>query len=125
MANIVKTNRKVRSIGISECVIYLQTLNNNFRATVCTFTGNVLHTASAGKFVKGSKKSTPFAANITVEDVATWCKDHGITTVHVRIRGPVNEMAIRVLSGKLAIKSIRNITNLPHAGCKPRKKPRK
>lgn len=122
------TRVKVKNLKQPECVLYLQSLNNNFRLTLCDFKGNVLRQETAGRMFKGTKKSTPHAANVTAENMARWSKDRGVASLHTRIKGVGigPEMALRTICNKgLAVKSVKNITSVPHGGCKPRKRPRK
>lgn len=107
---------------------YIQATFNN---TIVTFTdqqGNVVTWASAGSSgFKGSRKSTPYAAQIAAQNAAKQALDHGVREVDVYVKGPGpgREAAIRSLQGVgLKVKSITDITPLPHNGCRPRKKRR-
>jgi small subunit ribosomal protein S11 len=87
--------------------------------------GNTVSWASAGGLgFKGAKKSTPFAAQSTAETAANRAKDYGLKDIHVFVKGPGvgRESAIRSLGNLgLRVKSIRDITPIPHNGCRPRK----
>jgi small subunit ribosomal protein S11 len=103
----------------------------SFNNTVITFAdheGNVLTWSSAGRIgFKGSRKGTPFAAQLAASDAATTAKDHGVRTVDVRVTGPGagRESAIRAIQANgIDIKSIKDTTPIPHNGCRPRKRRR-
>jgi small subunit ribosomal protein S11 len=106
-------------------------INCGFNNTIITITdpaGNTLAWSSAGlKGFKGSKKSTPFAAQVAAEDAGRKAQEHGVTTVSVRVAGPGagRETAIRALQGSgLKITQIRDVTPMPHNGCQPPKRRR-
>jgi small subunit ribosomal protein S11 len=118
-----KIKRKVTS-GIAHVV-------SSFNNTIITITdenGNALAWSSAGhKGFKGSRKSTPFAAQIAAEDVGTKAKEYGLKTLRVEISGPGSgrESALRSLqSVGYIITSIKDVTPIPHNGCRPRKRRR-
>ena len=121
MANI---KRKVKKTVI-EGNVYIQASFNN---TIITFTdlyGNTISWASAGGLgFRGAKKSTPYAAQTTCETAAKKSMDFGLKEVNVYVKGPGlgRESAIRTL-GVLGLKvlSIRDVTPIPHNGCRPRK----
>lgn len=96
--------------------------------TIVDLQGNVLAWSSAGlKGFSGSKQSTPYAAQIAAEDAAKKAQEHGVKTVDVQVKGPGSgrETAIRALhSSGLVISSIRDITPIPHNGCRPPKRRR-
>ena len=102
-----------------------------FNNTIITFTdptGNVIATGSAGVAgFKGSRKGTAFAAQRAAEDAARAAMEHGLQTVDVRVKGPGSgrEAAIRSLqTAGLTVTSIRDITPIPHNGCRPPKRRR-
>ncbi|MDX1501431.1 MAG: 30S ribosomal protein S11 [Thermoanaerobaculia bacterium] len=101
---------------------------NNTQITIADAEGNVLAWSSAGRIgFKGSRKGTPFAAQMAAKNAATLARDAGMRTVDVQVKGPGGgrESAIRALSaGGLNVKSIRDITPIPHNGCRPRKRRR-
>lgn len=106
----------------------LSTFNNTI-ITISDATGNVVASSSAGaRGFKGSKKSTPYAAQLTAEHVAKKAVDElGMKTVGVRVNGPGTgkESAVRALSAAgLTLTSIKDITPIPHNGCRPRKRRR-
>ncbi len=119
-----KKNKKVVSSGIA-CVTC------SFNNTIITFTdkqGNVIGWSSSGaNSFRGAKKSTPFAATQVVETAYSNVKDYGLKEVDVHVKGPGvgRESAIRALASVgLKIKSIVDITPIPHNGCRPRKQRR-
>jgi len=101
---------------------------NNTIITITDQSGNAVSWSSAGlKGFRGSKKSTPFAAQVAAEDAGRKAQDHGVSTVSVRISGPGagRETAIRALqSTGIRITSIRDVTPMPHNGCQPPKRRR-
>jgi small subunit ribosomal protein S11 len=90
--------------------------------------GNVLSWSSAGRIgFKGSRKGTPFAAQVAAQSAGNQAKDMGMRSVDVQVRGPGSgrESAIRALQASgIDIKSIRDVTPIPHNGCRPRKRRR-
>ena len=108
--------------------IYIYSTFNNTLITVTDNEGNVLNSGSAGTAgFKGSRKGTAFAAQRAAEDIAKAGVDQGLKQVDVFIKGPGQgrESAIRALTGiVLTIKSIRDITPIPHNGCRPPKRRR-
>jgi small subunit ribosomal protein S11 len=98
---------------------------NNTIVTLSDVGGNVLGWSSAGELgFKGSRKSTPFAAQTTAETAAQKAIDYGLREVHVFVKGPGvgRESAVRSLGALgLKVKSIRDVTPIPHNGCRPRK----
>ena len=106
-------------------------VNATFNNTMITITdpqGNALCWASAGKMgFKGSRKSTPYAAQLAAEDAAKCALEHGMKTIEVNVSGPGSgrESALRALQAAgLQITVIRDTTPIPHNGCRPRKKRR-
>lgn len=101
-----------------------------FNNTIITFTdmkGNVISWASAGAHFKGSRKSTPFAAQIAAEGAARTAKDNGMRTVGVFVKGPGSgrEAAMRAISAAgMKVSFIRDVTPIPHNGCRPPKRRR-
>jgi small subunit ribosomal protein S11 len=123
-ARVKKKDRKNITTGVA----HVNATFNNIIITVTDVQGNTISTSSAGeKGFKGSRKSTPFAAQVTAEDVAKKAMDHGLVTVEVEIKGPGSgrESALRALQAAgLNITSIRDITPIPHNGCRPPKRRR-
>ena len=107
---------------------YLQATFNNTIITITDMAGNAVVWGSAGKAgFKGSKKSTPFAATVAAEQAAREAIGIGMKRVHVRVQGPGSgrESAMQALAAAgLAIRSIRDVTPIPHNGCRPPKKRR-
>jgi small subunit ribosomal protein S11 len=107
---------------------YVQSTFNNTLITLTDPTGAVLSWGSAGQAgFKGSRKSTPYAAQMAAEAAARRAMEHGLRTVEVYVKGPGSgrEAAIRALqSAGLSIMSIRDVTPIPHNGCRPPKRRR-
>lgn len=107
---------------------YVQSTFNNTLVTLTDPNGNVIAWSSAGTAgFKGSRKSTPYAAQLAAEQAAKKAMDHGMRQVDVFVRGPGSgrEAAIRSLQGAgLSILSIRDVTPIPHNGCRPPKRRR-
>jgi small subunit ribosomal protein S11 len=122
-----KGKKKVKK-NIPVGVAHIQTTFNNTIITISDTQGNVISWSSAGtRGFKGSKKSTPFAAQMASEDAARKAMDHGVGTVSVCVSGPGGgrESAIRALQAAgLRITSIRDVTPVPHNGCRPPKRRR-
>jgi small subunit ribosomal protein S11 len=123
-ARTKRTKKQVESEGIA----HIKATFNNTLITITNLNGDVVTWGSAGKAgFKGSKKSTPFAATVSAEQVGREAFNLGVRRVHVRLQGPGSgrESAIQALSAAgLQIKSIRDITPIPHNGCRPPKKRR-
>ncbi|MGP1418946.1 MAG: 30S ribosomal protein S11 [Sphaerochaetaceae bacterium] len=121
MAN---AKRKVKKT-VYEGNVYIQATFNNTIITVTDLTGNAVSWSSAGGLgFRGAKKSTPYAAQTTCETAAKKAMDFGLREVNVFVKGPGQgrESAIRSLGTLgLVVKSIRDVTPIPHNGCRPRK----
>lgn len=119
-----KKNRKNVPIAVAHI---LATFNNTF-VTITDLQGNTVAWSSAGILgFKGSRKSTPYAAQVTAEDAAKKAQEHGVKTISVEIKGPGSgrESAIRALmSIGFVITAIKDITPVAHNGCRPPKKRR-
>ena len=119
--------KKVRK-NIAKGVAHIKASFNNTVVTIADMQGNVLCWDTAGSIgYKGSRKSTPFAAQRAAENCAQKAKKHGITEVEVKVKGPGSgrESAIRALKASgVEIRSIEDVTPLPHNGCRPKKKRR-
>jgi len=119
-----KAKRHVEAEGIA----FIQASFNNTIITITDMAGNAIVWGSAGKAgFKGSKKSTPFAATVAAEQAAKEAMGLGMRRVHVRVQGPGSgrESAMQALAAAgLGIRSIRDITPIPHNGCRPPKKRR-
>ena len=123
----VVRKRKVRK-NIAKGVAHIHSTINNTIVTICDEAGNAIAWSSAGAIgYKGSRKSTPFAAQQTAEAAAKAAVDHGMKTVDVNVKGPGpgRDSAVRSLqTAGLTITSINDVTPIPHNGCRPPKRPR-
>ena len=119
--------KKVKK-NILNGIAYVQSTFNNTIISIADTNGNVISWASAGqKGFKGSRKSTPYAAQIAAEDAAKKAQEHGVKTIEVEIQGPGSgrESALRALSAiGLIVTSIRDVTPMAHNGCRPPKRRR-
>lgn len=119
--------RRVRR-HVSRGIAHIKASFNNTLITITDLNGDVLCQASAGTMgFKGTRKSTPFAAQRAVEQAAHAAKKYGLVEVEVRVKGPGSgrDAAITALqSSGLRIHSIEDVTPLPHNGCRPKKKRR-
>lgn len=122
-----QTKRKVKK-NIPLGVVHIQATFNNTVVTVTDPVGNVVSWSSSGVLrFKGSRKSTPFAAQLVAEDAARKAMEHGMKAVGVFVKGPGTgrESALRAISNTgLRITHIRDVTPIPHNGCRPPKKRR-
>jgi small subunit ribosomal protein S11 len=122
-----KLKRKERKNVIAG-VAHVNSTFNNTLVTITDSQGNVISWSSAGTMgFKGSRKSTPFAAQMAAEDAGRKAQEHGMREIEVLVRGPGSgqESALRGLSAVgFAIRSISNITPVPHNGCRPPKRRR-
>lgn len=122
-----RTRRRERK-NVPVGLAYIRSTFNNATITLTDPSGNVLAWASAGTVgFKGSRKSTPYAAGLAAEEAARRAMEHGLRQVDVRIKGPGSgrEAAIRSLQAAgLQVTSIRDVTPIPHNGCRPRKRRR-
>lgn len=127
---VKKTVRKKRRErkNIERGQAHIQSTFNNTLVTLTDLSGNALSWASAGSLgFKGSRKSTPFAAQMAAEDAAKSAMEHGLKMVEVYVKGPGSgrEAAIRALqTAGLEINMIKDITPIPHNGCRPPKRRR-
>lgn len=123
----VSRKRKVRK-NIAKGVAHIHSTFNNTIVTISDENGNAIAWSSAGALgYKGSRKSTPFAAQQAAEAAAKAAVDHGMKTVEVNVKGPGpgREAAVRSLQvAGLEITSINDVTPIPHNGCRPPKRPR-
>lgn len=122
---MAKAKKRKDKNTVFEGKVYIQATFNNTIVTVTDMKGSAVSWCSAGTLgFKGAKKSTPYAAQTTAENAASKAMDHGLQEVHVLVKGPGvgRESAIRSLGNLgLKVKSIRDITPIPHNGCRPRK----
>jgi small subunit ribosomal protein S11 len=125
---MAKQGKKRVKKNVQTGVAHILATFNNTIVTITDVSGNAVAWCTPGtKGYKGSKKSTPFAASVAAEDAAAKAKEHGMKTVSVLVKGPGSgrEAAIRALStAGLRISMIRDITPIPHNGCRPRKRRR-
>lgn len=124
-----KTSRKRRvRKNIARGIAHIHSTFNNTIITISDEQGNVLAWSSAGALgYKGSRKSTPYAAQMASEAAAKAAVDHGMKTVEVSVKGPGpgRESAVRALQvAGLEISVINDVTPVPHNGCRPPKRPR-
>ncbi|MCX5856501.1 MAG: 30S ribosomal protein S11 [Deltaproteobacteria bacterium] len=123
-----KTGKRKEKKNITEGVAHIQSTFNNTIVTITDMGGNVIAWASAGmQGFKGSRKSTPFAAQMAAEDAVKKAKEHGLRSVQVYVKGPGSgrESALRSLQlAGLNISLIRDVTPIPHNGCRPPKRRR-
>ena len=124
-----KTVRKKRvKKNIATGVAHVHSTFNNTIVTITDEAGNVVSWSSAGALgYKGSRKSTPYAAQMVSEAAGKTAMDHGMKKVEVNVKGPGpgREAAVRALSSAgLTITAINDVTPIPHNGCRPSKKPR-
>lgn len=130
MANAKKGARpkRARKSVDAEGIAHITATFNNTVVAITDMSGNVVVWGSAGKSgFKGSKKSTPFAATVATEQCAREAVSLGVRRVHVRVQGPGSgrESAIQALAAAgLQVRSIRDVTPIPHNGCRPPKKRR-
>ena len=127
MAEKKKTKQKIKK-KIFNGVAHIVSSFNNTIITISDQEGNTLAWSSAGlNNFKGSRKSTPFAAQVAAQDAGNKAKEHGIKNLRVEVSGPGSgrESALRSLqSVGYVITSIKDVTPIPHNGCKPRKRRR-
>jgi len=127
-----RPKRKVRKKKVRKEIgfglAYIQSTFNNTIISIADQQGNTVCWASAGTVgFKGARKGTPFAAQLAAKEVSNKAKEYGVRYVDVRIKGPGagRESAIRALQGAgLEIKSIKDVTPIPHNGCRVRKRRR-
>ncbi|MBA2407156.1 MAG: 30S ribosomal protein S11 [Chitinophagales bacterium] len=128
MAEAKKTAKKRTIKAEPEGHVHIQASFNNIIITFTNKTGQVISWASAGKVgFKGSKKNTPYAAQVAAQNAAKVAHDAGMRKVEVFVKGPGSgrESAIRSISSSgIDVSLIRDITPLPHNGCRPPKKRR-
>ena len=123
-----KSFKKKEKRVVHTGVVHIQATFNNTIVTITDQTGNVLSWKSSGSLgFRGSRKGTPFAAQQAAMNAANMARDHGVRAVDVRVSGPGSgrESAIRALAAAgIEVKSIRDVTPMPHNGCRPAKKRR-
>ena len=126
----IKKIKKVKNIkkNITSGIAYVQATFNNTIISITDDSGNVIAWSSAGsKGFKGSRKSTPYAAQLAADSAATKAQQHGLKTLTVKLKGPGSgrETALRALQSRgFKILSIKDVTPMPHNGARPPKKRR-
>ena len=127
MAKRTRTKKKEKK-NIQNGVVHIQSTFNNTIITITDQTGNVVAWSSAGtQGFKGSRKSTPFAAQMAASDAAKKAMEHGMKTVEVYVKGPGpgRESALRALQAAgFNVTMIKDVTPIPHNGCRPPKRRR-
>ena len=126
-AEKTRVRRRERK-NISSGVAHVNSTFNNTLITISDAQGNALSWSSAGTMgFKGSRKSTPYAAQVGAEDAAKKAMEHGVKTLEVHVRGPGSgrESALRAFQAAgFTVTSIRDVTPIPHNGCRPPKRRR-
>ena len=122
-----RTRKKERK-NITSGVAHVAATFNNTMITITDAQGNTISWSSAGAMgFKGSRKSTPYAAQVAAEDAGRKAAEHGMRTLEVEVSGPGSgrESALRALQAAgFTVTSIRDVTSIPHTGCRPRKRRR-
>ena len=128
MSNENTRVRRRERKNITSGVAHVNSTFNNTLITITDAQGNAISWSSAGSMgLKGSRKSTPYAAQVAAEDAGRKAIDHGVKTLEVNVRGPGSgrESALRALQAAgFTITSIRDVTPIPHNGCRPPKRRR-
>lgn len=128
MARKVVRGKKKEKKHIESGAAHIRSTFNNTIVTISDINGNAISWASAGGLgFRGSRKSTPFAAQMAAEQAAKAAMEHGLRTVEVYVKGPGagREAAIRALQAAgLEVNSIKDVTPIPHNGCRPPKRRR-
>ena len=123
-----RKGKKKTKKNIQTGIVYIQSTFNNTIITIADVSGNVISWSSAGaRGFKGSRKSTPFAAQVAAGDAAAKAMEHGLKNVSVMVTGPGagRESALRALAAAgLKVTLIRDVTPIPHNGCRPPKRRR-
>ncbi|HIB22522.1 MAG TPA: 30S ribosomal protein S11 [Rhodospirillales bacterium] len=122
-----RTRRREKK-NISSGVAHVNATFNNTLVTITDAQGNAISWSSAGsQGFRGSRKSTPYAAQVAAEDAGRKAQEHGMTNLEIEVKGPGSgrESALRALQAVgFIITSIRDVTPIPHNGCRPRKRRR-
>jgi len=128
LAKNVRSNKRKEKKHVESGAAHIRSTFNNTIVTISDPKGNALSWASAGEMgFRGSRKSTPFAAQMAAEEATKAAMEHGLKTVEVYVKGPGSgrEAAIRALQAAgLEITMIKDITPIPHNGCRPPKRRR-
>jgi small subunit ribosomal protein S11 len=127
MAKKTRIKKKVKK-NVANGVVHIQSTFNNTIVTITDTVGNVVAWSSAGvQGFKGSRKSTPFAAQLAAQDAAKKAMEHGMRNVEVYVKGPGpgRESALRALQATgFSVVLIKDVTPIPHNGCRPPKRRR-
>jgi small subunit ribosomal protein S11 len=127
-AKKTSTRRRRERKNIDRGAVHIQSTFNNTIVTITDVQGNAISWASSGELgFRGSRKSTPFAAQTAAETAAKAAMEHGLKSVEVFVKGPGSgrEAAIRALQGAgLEVSMIKDVTPIPHNGCRPPKRRR-
>ena len=128
MAKQLKSRKKKEKKNIAKGIAHIQSTFNNTIITITDLSGNVIAWSSAGsRAFKGSRKGTPFAAQIAADKVLETAESYGIQTIDIKVKGPGpgRDSAIKTVANtNFKVLSIRDITPIPHNGCRPKKKRR-
>lgn len=128
MAKPAQKTRKRERKNIASGVAHINASFNNTMITITDAQGNTIAWSSAGsQGFKGSRKSTPYAAQVAGEDAGKKAQEHGMKTLEVEVKGPGSgrESALRALQAVgFTVTAIRDVTPIPHNGCRPRKRRR-
>ena len=123
-----RSGKKKEKKNVPMAVVHIHATFNNTVITIADMQGNVLSWSSAGCLgFKGSRKGTPFAAQMAAQAAGNAAKEHGVRSLEVRVKGPGSgrESSIRALQGiGLEVKAIKDVTPIPHNGCRPPKRRR-
>src|SRR5215510_4529734 len=124
----VKKVKRKQKKNILNGIVHIQATFNNTMITICDVSGNVISWSTAGaRGFKGSRKSTPFAAQVAAGDAAAKAMEHGLKNVQIMVKGPGagRESALRAIAAAgLKISLIRDVTPIPHNGCRQPKRRR-
>ena len=128
MAQSAQRLRRRERKNITSGVAHINATFNNTIVTITDVQGNTISWSSAGALdFKGSRKSTPYAAQMAAEDAGRKAQEHGVKTVSITVKGPGSgrESAVRALHAVgFIVTSIKDVTPIPHNGCRPRKRRR-
>ena len=122
-----KVKKKVKK-NISNAIAHVNSSFNNTLVTITDYQGNTIAWSSSGSMgFKGSRKSTPYAAQLAAEDAGKKASEHGVKNIDIEVQGPGSgrESALRALQiVGFQVNSIRDVTPIPHNGCRPKKRRR-
>jgi small subunit ribosomal protein S11 len=125
---MAQAQKKKEKKNIPVGKVFIQASFNNTIVSITDIQGNVISWSSAGHMnFKGSRKSTPYAAQMAARDAGEKARDQGVREVDIFVKGPGigRESAIRALAGEgIHVRTIKDVTPLPHNGCRPRKRRR-